>query len=284
MKQSRQRSRRLRASSAVLLALALHACASAPRRPRPPPAGSLLIVGGGPIPDAILERFVALAGGPGRARIVIYPMASEDRRGRRARRGLPQARRRAERVVLTREQADTEAAARRLDGVTGIWFGGGDQAQLTAALWSHPRRGRDPPALPGGRRRRRDLRRRRRDVHADDHRRRAQARRQPPARQGFERRLHDDRARGRRDDGRVRHAAGRHRRPALRPAPARTTGCISLVLENPELVGIGIDESTALEVGPGGPWRVLGESAAVVSTRGRRKSRRPRRRSSARPG
>ena len=40
----------------------------------------------------------------------------------------------AERIVLSREQADTEAAARRLDGVTGIWFGGGDQAKLTAAI------------------------------------------------------------------------------------------------------------------------------------------------------
>ena len=39
--------------------------------------GTLLIVGGGPIPTAVLERFVALAGGPGKARIVIFPMASE---------------------------------------------------------------------------------------------------------------------------------------------------------------------------------------------------------------
>jgi cyanophycinase len=36
------------------------------------------------------------------------------------------------------------------------------------------------------------------------------------------------------------------------------------VLEHPDLVGIGIDESTALEVGPSGPWRILGASVAVV--------------------
>jgi cyanophycinase len=41
------------------------------------PKGHLLIVGGGPIPDPILARFVELAGGRGRARIVIFPMASE---------------------------------------------------------------------------------------------------------------------------------------------------------------------------------------------------------------
>jgi cyanophycinase len=39
---------------------------------------------------------------------------------------------------------------------------------------------------------------------------------------------------------------------------------LSVILEHPELVGIGIDESTALEVGPDGPWKVIGESAAVV--------------------
>jgi len=36
------------------------------------------------------------------------------------------------------------------------------------------------------------------------------------------------------------------------------------VLENPRLVGIGIDESTAAEVSPDGWWRVHGESVLVV--------------------
>ena len=44
----------------------------------------------------------------------------------------------------------------------------------------------------------------------------------------------------------------------------RQNRLLSLVLENPTLVGVGIDESTALEVGPDGVWRVLGESVAVV--------------------
>jgi cyanophycinase len=39
---------------------------------------------------------------------------------------------------------------------------------------------------------------------------------------------------------------------------------ISLVLEHPSMVGIGIDESTALVVEPGKPWSILGESAAIV--------------------
>ena len=39
---------------------------------------------------------------------------------------------------------------------------------------------------------------------------------------------------------------------------------LSAVLERPSLLGVGIDESTALEVGPDGRWRVLGRSAVVI--------------------
>ena len=39
---------------------------------------------------------------------------------------------------------------------------------------------------------------------------------------------------------------------------------MSLVLEQPRLVGVGIDESTALLVRPDGAWEVLGASAAVI--------------------
>jgi cyanophycinase len=39
---------------------------------------------------------------------------------------------------------------------------------------------------------------------------------------------------------------------------------ISLVLEHPAVVGIGIDESTALVVSPTGPWEIIGASQATV--------------------
>ena len=39
---------------------------------------------------------------------------------------------------------------------------------------------------------------------------------------------------------------------------------ISLVLEHPSLLGIGIDESTALVIEPGRRWSIIGESAAIV--------------------
>ncbi len=38
--------------------------------------GSLIVVGGGDTPPAVQERLVELAGGPGKARIAVLPMAS----------------------------------------------------------------------------------------------------------------------------------------------------------------------------------------------------------------
>ena len=39
---------------------------------------------------------------------------------------------------------------------------------------------------------------------------------------------------------------------------------ISVVLEHPTVVGIGIDESTALVVSPNAPWEIIGASQATI--------------------
>ncbi|HXE81788.1 MAG TPA: hypothetical protein VN513_00500, partial [Gemmatimonadales bacterium] len=44
----------------------------------------------------------------------------------------------------------------------------------------------------------------------------------------------------------------------------RLNRLLAAVLERPTLLGIGIDESTALEVGPDGIWTVRGASSVVV--------------------
>ena len=254
----------------VLLALAfvLAGCSSA----TPPPAsdasgapkGTLLIVGGGPIPDAIVERFVALAGGAGRARIVIFPMASESEDAGVAMaehcRKLGAA---AERVVLTHAEADSESAARRLDGVTGIWFGGGDQSRLTAALLHTPveaaiaeryRAG----AVVGGTSAGAAVMTT--PMITGDERKPGGSR--PPEKDSTDAFMTIARENVVTADGFGllpgvvidQHHVRRRRNNRL----------LSVILENPSLVGIGIDESTALEVGPAGAWKVLGESVAVV--------------------
>jgi len=252
------------AALAVVLAVAGCATSSAPAPEPPRPAGSLLIVGGGPIPDQILERFVALAGGKGRARIVLYPMASEDAdAGIELAEDFRKLGAEAERIVLTREQADTEAAARRLDGVTGIWFGGGVQARLTAAI-GHTRveaaihelhaQGAVVGGTSGG------AAVMSTPMLTGDERKPGGSR--PPAKDSSDAFMTIARDNVVTTEGFAmlpgaivdQHHVRRRRNNRL----------LSVVLEHPELVGIGIDESTALEVGPDGPWRVLGESVAVV--------------------
>ncbi len=114
---------------AALIFLAHAALAQAPR-------GTLMIVGGGPQPPALVQQFVDLAGGRGRARIVVFGMASEDgeKAGEEKAQDLRQLGADARNVWVNHAQANTDSVAHLLDGATGIWFVGGDQNKLTAAL------------------------------------------------------------------------------------------------------------------------------------------------------
>ena len=247
-------------------------------RPRPGPAvaaaaapaaaaprGSLLIVGGGPIPDAILERFVALAGGRGRARIVIFPMASEypdaglelaedfrklRRRGRADRPHERTGGRRRRRPAPGRGDGDLVRGRRPVETDRGAR--------------AHARRDRDSRTLSRRSGRGRDLRRSRGHVHAHADGRRTPAGRRPASREGLERRLHDDRPGQRRHDRRLRAAPGRRSSTSTTCVGAGTTAFSRSCSSTRTSWASGIDESTALEVGPSGPWRILGTSVAVV--------------------
>ena len=228
--------------------------------------GHLLIVGGGPIPEAIVRRFVELAGGDGRARILVIPSASGDpdagteitgdfrKLGAQAQRWLPD-----------RTAADGAESARRLAGVTGVWFGGGDQSRLTKVvkgtrLEREIREVYSRGGVVGG-------------TSA------GAAVMSDPMITGDERRPGGERPPKDREDplgayttverGNVVTAPGFGLLPGVIVDQhfvrrRRHNRLLSLVLENPSLVGVGIDESTALEVDPDGPWRVLGVNAIVV--------------------
>jgi cyanophycinase len=234
------------------------ASSSAAARPR----GTLLVVGGGPAPAEIPRRFVELAGGAG-ARIVVFPMASADTgTGPEKVAELRALGADAVSVALTRETALREESARLLDGATGIWFSGGDQNRLTRAVAGTPVE---------------------RAIHA---RYRAGAvvggtsagAAVMSARMitGDERRPGGDRPPRDASDAWLTVA-----RDNVVTAPGfgllpgvvvdqhflrrkRHNRLLSLVLELPERLAVGIDESTALEIGPDGRWRVLGASSALV--------------------
>jgi cyanophycinase len=222
------------------------------------PRGHLLIIGGGTRGPEITGTFVSLAGGP-RGHVVVFPMASAEpeesgREVAEEMRGLGIADVRV--LNLTRAQADSEDAAARLDGVTGVYFTGGDQSRLTAALL--------------------DTR-----VHA---------------------RLRRLYAEGAVIAGTSAGAAvmtrvmitGDERRPLSKDEPfqiveaedvvtsagfgflegaivdqhfvrrRRHNRLLSLVLENPALLGIGIDEGTAIWVQPDRTFEVIGAGPVVV--------------------
>ena len=234
----------------------LHAQAATPR-------GPLFIVGGGGQPDGLITRFVALAGGPGAARIAVIPLAS----GEPAESGEGKAEQLrefgAESFVLltTAAEAGEEATRRRLDGVTGIWFTGGDQARITdalngTALLEDIRRLNAGGVVIGG-------------TSA------GAAIMSPHMLTGSQMLAGEDTI-GYHGDTFARIARGTIEVvPGFGLLPGvvvdqhfvrreRHNRLISAVLERPDHVGVGIDESTALEVGADGIWRVRGASVVVV--------------------
>jgi cyanophycinase len=100
-----------------------------------PPAGSLVIGGGGHLPDEVYRRFLDLAGGR-TARLVLIPTAREPRSDGAdpsselkswTDMGIASAR-----MLHTRSraEADAPAFAAALADATGVWIGGGVQTRL----------------------------------------------------------------------------------------------------------------------------------------------------------
>ena len=82
----------------------------------------------------------SLAGGPGRARIVVFPMAtaSAAEAGQALASELRQLGAVAWSLNLTRDDAMRDSTARSLDSATGVWFTGGDQNRIMAAIGGTP--------------------------------------------------------------------------------------------------------------------------------------------------
>jgi cyanophycinase len=103
--------------------------------------GSLVIGGGGGMPEEVWKRFVELAGGKN-SRIVILPTAIEDPKAEPAfeERVLKLAG--AEHVVTLpqhhRNEVETSQFLAELDQATGVWFGGGRQWRFVDAYWGTP--------------------------------------------------------------------------------------------------------------------------------------------------
>jgi cyanophycinase len=108
-----------------------------PTKEPEPIKGTLVIVGGGKIPDSVIEAFVKAAGGD-KAKLVVIPTASAsaDKEPAKTSIDLWQKRGIANVNVLhtrSREQANNADYVKPLKDATAIWFGGGDQKKITDA-------------------------------------------------------------------------------------------------------------------------------------------------------
>jgi cyanophycinase len=230
---------------AVVLAAA-GALAQAPRT-----SGDLILIGGGDKPDEAMRKFVELAGGP-QSPIVVIPTASTERSTRKyyAKQFREELGCTAATVLDIRKREDAmrpdfvEAVA----SARGIFFGGGDQVRITTALLDTPvgkaiaeafARGavvggtsagtacQSGPMITG---------------EGDFTVIRANAVELKPG-FGFFRGVIVDQ-----------HFVARQRSNRL----------ISVILEHPDLLGVGVDEDTAVWVRPDGTFRVIGKGSVMV--------------------
>jgi len=245
----------------LLLALtvtALSACA--PEAPvAPGPKGHLFIVGGGSRDEPLMRRYVELAKRSGPGRIAIFTMASsvplETGPGLVAEfrnYGVSDA----AYYHLTREEAMDPANLKILDGVNAIWFSGGDQAKQTAVLLDTPLHARmlelyAEGCLIGGTSAGAAVQSEFM-ITGDEKRANSQ--------EGSWQVIWADNVLHTRGFGFVKSAIIDQHFVTRR----RHNRLISVVLENPALVGVGIEESTAVLVRPDGKYEVLGEGPVIV--------------------
>ena len=242
---------------ACMLLLLVATSASAQQR------GSLIIMGGGPWHDEVQKRFVELSGGS-KGTILVLPMASASRdSGKSSVEGWKELGGNARALVVNHDEAMRADTAALFAGVTGIWFGGGDQSRLTAAIAGTPveaairNRYLKTGAVVGGTSAGAAVMSR--VMITGDERKFGGSRPPSDSSQAF---ITIDRQNvvtaegfGYVDNAIIdQHFVRRRRHNRL----------MSLVLENPQLIGAGIDESTAIEVRPDGTWKVLGESVVII--------------------
>jgi cyanophycinase len=98
--------------------------------------GYLVIIGGGDRTSEIMSKIVELSGGKN-AKIVVIPNASSYRletAERQVKELLGYGIAGADYILFDRETADNDSNLAKLDGATGIFFSGGDQSLLTADM------------------------------------------------------------------------------------------------------------------------------------------------------
>jgi cyanophycinase len=219
--------------------------------------GQLLIIGGGDRPASIMGLFARLAGGA-QGKVLVFPQASErpeagaEIAAEMRALGIGQV------VVMAvdRAEADGDDALRQAEGATGVYFGGGDQSRIMAVLRSTKLERRLRGIYEGGA-----------VISGTSAGAAVMSRvmitgdeRRPVSKDESWQLIEADNVvtsegLGFLDDAVVdQHFVRRRRHNRL----------ISLVLEQPKLLGIAIDEATAVWVKPDRTFEVVGDGPVLV--------------------
>lgn len=223
------------------------------------PKGHLLIIGGGDRTDDIMTRFIDLAGGSGKAHIVVLPMASatpDTTAMEQAEEFRHLGAQNVEWIQITHDQASNDTLVARLDSATGIFFSGGDQVRITKAILGTAvhkklRELYDRGAVIGGTS--------------------AGAAIMSEVMLTGEELINHDKEQMFPSimKGNVENIEGLSFLNAVIidqhfVKRRRLNRLLSVVLEHPKLPGIGIDESTAIQVNPDGSAEVMGQGSVVA--------------------
>ena len=217
----------------------------------PATKGHLVLIGGGEKPPQAMRKFVELAGGPD-APIVVIPTASEEADAVEYYANLFGKDLGCTKVAVldikSREDAARPEFVERTKGASGIFFGGGDQSRITRALLDAPVGAAVAEAFARGA-----------VVGGTSAGTACQSARMITGEGDFT----VIRA------GAVELARGLGLFPGVIVdqhfvARQRSNRLLSVILEHPDLLGVGVDEDTAIWVTPGGTLEVIGSRSVVV--------------------
>ena len=220
--------------------------------------GTLFIIGGGDRPESMMRRYAALVHASGAGKVIVLPNAGAEPQvsGPEMAAELKGLGLEAESLLLSREEADRPESLKILDGASGIYFTGGIQSQVTDALYGTAFHRKllelyEKGAVVGGTSAGAAIMSE--VMITGDEKRKVEEGREFETIEpgnvvtvpglGFMREAVIDQ-----------HFATRKRHNRL----------ICVVAEHPGLVGIGIDESTAAVIHPGGLLEVVGEKNIIV--------------------
>lgn len=228
--------------------------------------GYLVIIGGGERPAYMMQKIVDLAGGS-KSKFLVIPMASSVpldvalyQKYQLEKRGAGEV----DFIICSRETADDDTSLAKLEGVKGIFFSGGDQGRLAAALVGTKflekirdlyLQGGIIAGTSAGAAVMSRIMITGNEIKYPGEEESTNEDRRYPFRTIEEKNIEVKEGFGFIENAIIdQHFIRRKRHNRL----------ISLVLEHPELLGIGIDEATALIVKPDQTFEVLGENTVVV--------------------